>query len=152
MAGKLTDMSKIKQLLLLKKQGKSNREAAKLLVLCKETVNRYLKFINESNLNTEELLLLDDPVLEPKFNPGNAAYLDSRFEDFQRELDSIIKELEEAHKTHVTRELLWKDYIEKYPDGYALMSMFMVLCREKALLPSLSPLRLPTRFGSWTLL
>ena len=118
MAGKLTDMSKIKQLLLLKKQGKSNREAAKLLGLYKGTVNRYLKFIDESNLNTEELLLLDDPVLEAKFSPGKAAYLDSRFEDFQRELDSIIKELEEAHKTHVTRELLWKDYIEKYPDGY----------------------------------
>ena len=34
----------------------------------------------------------------------------------------------------------------------AFMSIFMVLYRAKARLPSLCPLRLPTRFGSWTLL
>ena len=34
----------------------------------------------------------------------------------------------------------------------ALISMFIVRYREKALLPSLCPLRLPTRLGSCTLL
>ena len=41
MAGKTKDMSKIKQLLLLKKDNVSNRKAAELLGINKETVNRY---------------------------------------------------------------------------------------------------------------
>ena len=43
MAGKTKDMSKIKQLLLLKKEGVSNRQAAELVGMNKETVNNYVK-------------------------------------------------------------------------------------------------------------
>ena len=42
MAGKTKDMSKIKQLLLLKKDGVSNRKAAELLGMNKETANNYV--------------------------------------------------------------------------------------------------------------
>ena len=45
-AGKTKDMSQIKQLLLLKKEGVSNRKAAKIVSINKETANNYVGFIN----------------------------------------------------------------------------------------------------------
>jgi hypothetical protein len=46
MAGKTKDMSQIKQLLLLKKEGVSNRKAAKIVGINKETANNYVGFVN----------------------------------------------------------------------------------------------------------
>ena len=43
MAGKTKEMSQIKQLLLLKKEGVSNRKAAAIVGINKETVNNYVK-------------------------------------------------------------------------------------------------------------
>lgn len=42
MTGKTKDMSQIKQLLLLKKEGVSNRKAAEIVDINKETANNYL--------------------------------------------------------------------------------------------------------------
>lgn len=42
MAGKRTEMSKIKQILLLHKDGMSNRKIGERLGLYKETVNKYV--------------------------------------------------------------------------------------------------------------
>lgn len=115
MAGKLINMSKIKQMLLLKNQGHSNRAIGRELGLYKETINRYFRIIESNNLDIDSLLLLEDPILESQFSPGNPAYLDKRFEDFKVELSDIEKSL---GKPHVTRYLLWEEYISKYPDGY----------------------------------
>ena len=43
MAGKTKEMSQIKQLLLLKKDGVSNRKAAAIVGINKETVNNYVR-------------------------------------------------------------------------------------------------------------
>ena len=43
MAGKTKGMSQIKQVLLLKKEGCSNRKAAAIVGINKETVNNYVK-------------------------------------------------------------------------------------------------------------
>lgn len=43
MAGKTKDMSQIKQLLLLKKEGVSNRKAAEIVGINKETANNYVR-------------------------------------------------------------------------------------------------------------
>ena len=43
MAGKTKEMSQIKQLLLLKKEGVSNRKVAELIGINKETVNNYVR-------------------------------------------------------------------------------------------------------------
>ena len=46
MAGKTKDMSQIKQLLLLKKEGVSNRKAAEIVGINKETANNYVGSTN----------------------------------------------------------------------------------------------------------
>ena len=46
MAGKTKDMSQIKQLLLLKKEGVSNHKAAEIVGINKETANNYVGSTN----------------------------------------------------------------------------------------------------------
>jgi transposase len=115
MAGKIVDMSKIKQVLRLHDEGKSNREIARVLNINKETVNNYVKTLKEHPSDMEKLLTLDDPELERKFHEGNPAYTDKRFNEFSSLLPYLQKELE---RKHVTRRLLWEEYIKKYPGGY----------------------------------
>lgn len=87
MAGKTKDMSKIKQLLLLKKDGVSNRKAAELLGMNKETANNYVNKARADSLGIEDLLRLNDPVLEHRLKGGgNPAYSDRRFEAFKEML------------------------------------------------------------------
>ncbi len=70
MAGKTKSMSQIKQLLLLKKQGVSNRKAAGMAGMDKETVNNYVLKAKADPLGFDGLLKLDDPVLEHRLKGG----------------------------------------------------------------------------------
>ena len=115
MAGNVTDMSKIKQLLRLHQSKVSNRRIAKAVGMNRETVNTYILKLEAGEMNIEELLSLEEPVLESKFIAGTAAYTDKRFEDFKGRLPWLEKEL--ARK-HVTRYLLWQEYLSQHPDGY----------------------------------
>lgn len=71
MAGKTKDMSQIKQLLLLKKEGVSNRKAAEIVGINKETANNYVRKALADRLGIDGLLKLDDPVLEHRLKGGN---------------------------------------------------------------------------------
>ena len=82
MAGKTIDMSRIKQLLQLKKLGLSNRQIAKELKISRDKTNEYVRMAELDSLDIDALLRLDDPVLEKRFHPGNPAYTDSRMETF----------------------------------------------------------------------
>jgi len=115
MSGKPTRMSKIKQLMLLRQQGVSNRKIALELGLNKETVNTYVHKIKVHEFSINELLQLDDPILESKFVAGCAAYKDQRFEDFKSQLPYFEKELS---RKHVTKKLIWEEYLSTYPNGY----------------------------------
>jgi transposase len=115
MAGKVTKMSKIKQLIQMHRSGMSNRRIAKTLCLNKGTVNEYIRKLNSNNRTTEELLSLDDPVLEGQFAAGTAAFTDPRFDKFKEKLPYFEKELA---RPHVTRHLLWREYLSENPDGY----------------------------------
>jgi transposase len=115
MSGKTTKMSTIKQLLLLHESGVSNRRIAQALGLDRDTVNNYIRKLKTGQMQTVELLELEDPVLENKFIAGTAAYTDKRFEDFKELLPWFEVEL---GRKHVTRYLLWQEYLSKYPSGY----------------------------------
>ena len=115
MAGKVTEMSTIKQLLQLHESGMSNRRIAEALSLDRETVNSYVRKLGSTNMGIGELLKLDDPELEGKFIAGTAAYTDPRFEEFKELLPYFEKELE---RKHVTRYLLWQEYLYRHPSGY----------------------------------
>jgi len=115
MSKKVTRMSKVKQLLLMHRNGVSNRQIAMELGLDKETVNTYVRKVKSCNLSISALLSLDDPVLEGKFMAGNAAYKEARFEDFKALLPHFERELS---RKHVTRKLVWETYIAEHPEGY----------------------------------
>ena len=118
MAGKTKDMSKIKQLLLLKKDGVSNRKAAELLGMNKETANTYVNRAKADELGIDGLLSLDDPILEHRLKGGSPAYSDHRFEAFREMLPYLQ---EEMGRKHVTLKLLWEEYKAEHPgDCYSL--------------------------------
>ncbi len=71
MAGKTKDMSQIKQLLLLKKEGVSNRKAAEIVGINKETANNYVRKALADRLGIDGLLKLDDPCLSIASKGGN---------------------------------------------------------------------------------
>jgi len=116
MAGKPRPMSQIKQLLRLYKQGKGKKTIAHSLSISKNTVKAYLNKLEQTKMDIDSLLALEDPVLEAKFHPGNPAYKDGRFEHFKGKLDYFKEELK---RTGVTRQLLWDEYIAAYPPGYS---------------------------------
>jgi len=117
MAGKPKRMSQIKQLLHLHNEGKKKKEIARILDISKNTVKSYLEKLMLSKESLNELVLLDDPVLEAKFHPGNPAYSDERFEHLKPRLDYFVKELK---RKGVTRKLLWEEYREEQIKGYGL--------------------------------
>ncbi|GHT15922.1 putative transposase y4uI [Bacteroidia bacterium] len=129
MSGKVTKMSKIKQLLQLHQSGVSNRRIAKTLGLYKETVNEYVRKLKTSAMQAEELLALEEPVLEGKFMSGTPAYLDKRFNEFKDLLPYFEQELK---RKHVTRHLLWKEYLEKHPSGYRYTQFCYHLSQQSA--------------------
>lgn len=121
MAGKSKDMSQIKQLLLLKKDGVSNRKAAAIIGINKETVNNYMSKINADELGIDGLLRLDDPVLEHRLKGGTPAYTDKRFETFKNLLPYLQEEMK---RKHVTLKLLWEEYRKEHPDDHYSLTQF----------------------------
>ena len=107
MAGKPKPMSQIKQLLRLHQQGSPKKTIARDLGVSKNTVKAYLDKLSRLKTDVDSLLLLDDPVLEARFHPGNPAYKDERFEHFKGKLNYFTSELK---RTGVTRKLLWEEY------------------------------------------
>lgn len=110
-------MSIIKQVLTGLKNGQSIRELADMCKISTATVQRYKKLAKKDPLGFNGLLKLEDPVLNHRFNGGNPAYCDERFEDFKKRLPYFEKELQ---RKHVTQRLLWEEYIEEQPNGYCL--------------------------------
>jgi len=129
MAGKPASMSRIKQVLQLSENGVSNRQIAKDLDINKETVNNYVRFFGNDSLSLKEVLKMEDPELEARFRAGNPAYTDYRHQTFLDELPEFKTSL--AHK-HVTRFLVWQDYIAKHPDGYRKSQFFHHLKQQLA--------------------
>jgi transposase len=121
MAGIIVDMSKIKQMLQLSEAGHSNRKIALELGINKETVNNYMQLIRNGRLDIRQLLKMDDPELERRFHAGNPAYTDSRMKTFLEELPVMKASLSQKH---VTRFLVWQEYIGRHPDGYGKSQFF----------------------------
>lgn len=124
MAGKITPMSKIKQVLIMHRDGMSNRAIAKEAGLDKCTVNEYIRKVKADPLSLEALLLLEEPELEARMFAGNPAYADERMKYF---LDRLPYYREQIEDKHVTRLLLWEEYRRENPDGYGKSQFFFHL-------------------------
>jgi len=127
MAGKPKRMSQVKQLLRLHKQGNSIKAIARTLEVSKNTVKVYLEKVKQSSLSIDALLDIDDFELEKKFHSGNPAYKDLRYEQLKNNLNYYVSEL---GKKGVTRQLLWEEYKEGNPKGYARTQFFYHLSQQ----------------------
>ena len=114
-------MSKIKQVLLMHRNGMSNRAIAKAVELDKCTVNEYIRKIKADPLSLEALLSLEEPELEAHMFAGNPAYTDERMKGFLDKLPYFREQLEDKH---VTRLLLGEEYRRENPDGYGKSQFF----------------------------
>ena len=117
-------MSKIKQVLLMHRNGMSNRAIAKAVGFDKCTVNEYMRKIKADPLSLDALLSLEEPELEVHMFAGNPAYTDERMEVFLDKLPYFREQLEDKH---VTRLLLWEEYRRENPDGYGKSQFFFHL-------------------------
>lgn len=120
-------MSQIKQLLLLKKEGYSNRRASAELGMNKETVNNYMNKVRNDALGIDGLLTLDDPVLEHRLKGGSPAYTDKRFGVFREMLPYLQEEL---GGTGVTLKLLWEEYVTAHPEEHYSLTQFRYHYRQ----------------------
>ena len=114
MAAKLISMSKIKQIIRLRKQGKAILTIAQSVGVSKNTVKKYLLFIQENNLTFEQVLSMDEFEAQSLFSNEKEKPAD-RYRDLEKFFPYLEKELK---RTGVTRMLLWGEYRAKHPDGY----------------------------------
>jgi predicted transcriptional regulator len=109
MAGKVTIMSQIKQLLQMHRQGLGRKQIARALGISKTTVKSYLDKVACGELDIDRLLEMDDPALESQFHAGNPSYKDPRYLYLESSLEHYAKELS---RKGVTKYLLWQEYRE----------------------------------------
>ena len=127
-------MNIIKQVLIRLSHNESIRTIAGSLHINKNTVSRYKAIFEHQDMTIRELVALEDPVLNHRFNGGNPAYCDNRMEVLKPLLPYLAKELT---RPHVTMRLLWEEYRQEHPDGYEL-TQFRYHIRQhlKAVKPS----------------
>ena len=114
MAGNRKDIMEIKQIIMLKLKGWSNRKVAAELSISRNTVNDYVRFFIEQNLDYHTLSTYDEVQLYNLF-PNDSEVEEQRYEALCQYFSYFSKELKKPGCTLYT---LWLEYIEKHTDGY----------------------------------
>lgn len=114
MAQKPIEIMNLRQIIQLKIQGTSNRQISELLDIHRNTINKYIRLINASDIALPELLELDNTSLLELF-PTTHTIDDTRYEVLSGYFPQFAKEL---RKVGCTKEKLWKRYITYHTDGY----------------------------------
>ena len=116
MGAKPKAMEDIRSVIRLHKDGFSNYQINEHTGISLPTIRKYLNRVKQLDLGLEELLSLENktlseicfPLKDQSFTKARLAHLLTHFETAEKELK----------KTGVTRQLLWIEYREQYPDGY----------------------------------
>lgn len=116
MANKLINMVLIRRIIQLKSQGDSTLKISRKTNLHRRTINAYLEKLSETGKELEELLKFSEEALSAiVYNPARVNKPDKRLEELEAHFGYFEKELK---KHGVTRQILWEEYREAYPDGY----------------------------------
>ncbi|MBV5343667.1 hypothetical protein JZU68_08730 [bacterium] len=117
MANKVKSMLQVRRILQLLEESRSKRFISREVGVSRNTVDYYEKRVKVSGLTLSQLLLLKDGELsEFIYNSSTTQVSNLRQSEFESELEYNLKELT---RTGVTRQLLWQEYIARYPNGYA---------------------------------
>ncbi len=115
MAQKPIVMEQLKQLVQLKKDGIGIREMTRRLGISRNSVRKYLALLHKNEDTQPDEPLTNKALADTSY--GN----DSMVHDAERMQELIIhfqSASVEVGKRNVTRQLLWKEYLEQHPDGY----------------------------------
>jgi transposase len=114
MSQKPIAMEQLKQILQLKQDGVGIRETARRTGMSRNSVRKYLALLDAGG--TDESEALSNKELADK------AYRNDQLEHDADRLQQLHKHFayaeSELSRTGVTRQLLWKEYIDQHPDGY----------------------------------
>jgi hypothetical protein len=113
MAGKRIEIMDLRQLILLKKQGHSNRKIAQLLRISRNTVNSYVQIFDQLGYDDNQLLALDDVALKEVCAPESEISTD-RYEELSSQFEYYSVELKKPGCTLLT---LWHQYRQQNEGG-----------------------------------
>lgn len=125
MANKTIAMHLIRKIYRLHARGISKVKMSRDLRVSRNTVKKYLRFIEQSGLGPEDLGRLSDQELAELFEVGNRPP-PARLETLRRFFPHVDKEL---RKAGVTRRLMWEEYKARHPGGY-MFTQFCLYYRE----------------------
>jgi len=114
MAAKRIDIMDIQQLIQLKLRGESNRSCSDILAIHRNTVNYYVRQLKAIGLQFSELLKLSDVELMELFPTRNTTDV-NRYKELSAYFPYFKKQM---LLPGCTREALWRDYLQKHPEGY----------------------------------
>lgn len=114
MAGKLIQMSKLKQILLLLSQGHSLKGIVRQTGVSRNTIKGYIKTLQDVNMSIDDVLGLEHPEMEHLLS-APVRLEKERKRDFLQRLSMLQSELE---LPHMTKQLLWEEYKRDNPKGY----------------------------------
>ena len=115
MANKSIAMSKLRRLLQLYSQGKSKLFISNYLDLSRNTVNKYITHLKLLNRPIEDICKLNDIDLEKLFMEQPPQPPSQKLQDLHAFFPYMDKQLK---KTGVTKTMMWKEYLNRHPDGF----------------------------------
>ena len=116
MANRRVSMRKIRELTRLYEEcGLSNRQIARALKICHPVVGQYLVNLKASRLTYQDIKAMSDDEVMEIIEKGRQRKSE-RYGILFQQFDYLLKELK---KPGVTLELLWQEYKQKCPAGYA---------------------------------
>lgn len=121
MANKTILMSRIRQIFRFYAQGRSKKQISLLTGCSRNTVKKYLQRFVEKRLTYTEIDAMSDHDLEQLFCPAEPVAKEERFEQLQRLLPDMEKQMK---RKGMTIGLLWEQYHRQYPEGYAITQFY----------------------------
>jgi transposase len=115
MAGQTINMVQLKQIIRLRINEVALQTIAKAVKISRNTVKKYLRLIEIKQLDSKELLEMDDSSLEALLQEPDPQD-EARYHSLSLLFPYFEKELS---RTGVTRWVLWGEYKLQYPDGFS---------------------------------
>ena len=116
MAQKAIDMHQLKQVQRLHQDGVAIKEIARRTGISRKTVKKYLRKLQAAVVSQGDEQQPSDQELSGQIYNSDHTVIGSR--RFTALLAHFEQAKGELHKTGVTRQLLWMEYLEENPDGY----------------------------------
>jgi len=121
MPNKTILMSRIRQIFRFHAQGRSKKQISVLTGCSRNTVKKYLHRFVEKRLTYTEIDQMSDHDLEQLFCPSEPVVKEERFEQLQRLLPEMEKQMK---RKGMTIGLLWQQYHEQHPAGYGVTQFY----------------------------